>query len=236
MAFLKTPNRYDTTILLDDAGNDAGTNGAATFADREAQTFFHGDRRNQRHFHGNVITGQNHFLIGRQLDRASHVGRTEVELRTVALEERRMTATLFLGQNVDLGRELGVRLDRTGLGQNLTTLDVFTLGATQQDTHVIARFALIQQLAEHFHARAGGLDRVFDTHDLDFFTDLDHATLDTASHYRATTRDREHVFHRHQERTIDRTLRLRNVAIECFGQLHDGLLAQRAFVAFQRQF
>src|SRR3546814_15126067 len=63
-------------------------------------------------------------------------------------------STLALGQNVHLGREVRVRLDRAGLGQHLAALDVFTLGAAQQDTDVIARLTLVQQLAEHFNARA----------------------------------------------------------------------------------
>src|SRR5690606_2317908 len=173
--------------------------GTAAFANGKAQTFFHGDRSDQLHFHRHVVARQNHFLVLGQLDRTGHVSRTEVELRTIAVEEWRVTTTFFLGQNVHLGREVGVRVDRTGLGQHLTTLDVFALGTTQQNTDVITGLALIQQLAEHFLACAGGLDRVLDTHDLDFFTHLDHAPLDTPSHHRATTRDREHVFHWHQE-------------------------------------
>src|SRR5690606_3144498 len=123
-------------------------------------------------------------------DRASHVRRAEVELRTIALEERRVTATFFLGQNVHLGREVRVRVDRTGLGQYLAALDFLALGAAQQNTHVVARLALVQQLAEHLNARARRLHRLVDTHDLDFLADLDHAALDTAGHHRAATRDR----------------------------------------------
>ena len=37
------------------------------------------------------------------------VGGAEVELRTIAIEERGVTAALFLGQDVDLALELGVR-------------------------------------------------------------------------------------------------------------------------------
>src|SRR3546814_5233173 len=84
-----------------------------------------------------VIARQHHLFVGRQFDRARYVRRAEVKLRTIALEERRMTATLVLGQNVHLGREVRVRLDRAGLGQHLAALDVFTLGAAQQDTDVI---------------------------------------------------------------------------------------------------
>src|SRR5690606_39588759 len=115
-------------------------------------------------------------------------------------------ATFVFGQNVHLGREVRVRLDRAGLGQHLATLDVFTLGAAQQNPHVIAGLTLVKQLAEHFHARASGLDRVLDAHDFDFFANLDDTALDTAGDHRAATRDREHVFNRHQERAIDRTL------------------------------
>src|SRR5690606_39740743 len=88
MAVQKPPNRHNTTFLGDDASHNAGADGTATFADSEAQAFFHSDRSDQGHFHRYVVTRQNHFLVSRQLDRASHVSRTEVELRTVALEER----------------------------------------------------------------------------------------------------------------------------------------------------
>src|SRR5690606_20617131 len=112
--------------------------------------------------------------------RAGHVRGTEVELRTIALEERGVAAAFFLREDVDLGGEVGVRLDRTRLAQHLAALDVFALGAAQQDTDVVASLALIQQLAEHFHAGAGGLDGVLDADDFDFFADLDDAALDTA--------------------------------------------------------
>ena len=61
--------------------------------------------------------------------------------------------------------------------------------------------------------------------DLDFLADLDDAALDAAGHDRAATRDREHVFDRHQERLVDRTLRLRDVVVDLFHQLEDGVVA-----------
>ncbi|CUJ47462.1 Uncharacterised protein [Achromobacter ruhlandii] len=128
-----------------------------------------------------------------------------------------------------------MRGDRARLGQNLAALDVFTLGAAQQDAHVVAGLTLVQQLAEHFHAGAGRLDRRDDTDDFDFFADLDHAALDTAGHHGATTRDREHVFDRHQERAVNGTLGRRDVRVQGLGQRQDRLLAQFALVAFQRQ-
>src|ERR1700741_4412537 len=176
-------------ILLDDLGDDTGADGTAAFADREAQTLFHRDRRNQLHRDRHVVARHHHFLVLRQLDRARHVRRTEVELRTVVVEERRVTTAFVLAQHLHFDREVRVRVDRTRLGQHLATLHVFTLRAAQQDTHVVARLTLVEQLAEHFHARARRLHRRLDTHDLDFFADLHHTALNPTRHHRATTRD-----------------------------------------------
>jgi hypothetical protein len=41
---------------------------------------------------------------------------------------------------------------RSWLTQYLATLNVFTLRTTQQDTNVITRLTLIQQLTEHFYS------------------------------------------------------------------------------------
>ena len=40
-------------------------------------------------------------------------------------------------------------------GQNLATLDIFTLNTAQQDTTVLTRTAFVQQLTEHFNAGTG---------------------------------------------------------------------------------
>ena len=61
-----------------------------------------------------------------------HVRRAEVELRPVAVEERRVTAALFLLQHVHLGLELRVRGDRARLRQHLPALHVVALDAAQQ--------------------------------------------------------------------------------------------------------
>jgi hypothetical protein len=42
---------------------------------------------------------------------------------------------------------VGVRLDRTRLAQNLTALDVLTLGAAQKGADVVAGLALVEQLS-----------------------------------------------------------------------------------------
>ena len=70
--------------------------------------------------------------------------------------------------------------------------------------------------------------------DLDFLADLDDAALDAAGHHGAAARDREHVFHRHQERLVDRTLRLRNVLVDRLHQLEDRVVAELRILVLER--
>src|ERR1700733_13037642 len=120
------------TRLFDNARDHARTDGAAAFANGEAQFFFHRDRHDQVHFHGDVVARHHHFGTLRQMHHTGHVGGAEVELRTVVGEERGVTTALLLGQDVSLGLELGVRLHRTRLAQHLTALDFLALGTTEQ--------------------------------------------------------------------------------------------------------
>ena len=92
-----------------DSSYDAGTYGAATLTDSETQAFLDSDRGDQLNVHLNVVARHAHLSAFRQSDNAGNVGGTEVELRTVVVEERSMTAALFLLQNVNLTVELGVR-------------------------------------------------------------------------------------------------------------------------------
>src|SRR5574340_49072 len=225
------PHPFSSISLLFDLGPDAGTDGAAAFTDGKTQTFIHGDRGNQGNLDADVVARHDHLGAGRQFNAAGDVGGTEVELRTVAVEERGVTTTFVLRQHVDLGGELGVRLDGAGLGQNLATLDFFTLGATQQHTDVIASLTLVEQLPEHLNTGAGGLQGGLDADDLDFLADLDDAALDTTGDDGAATGDGEDVFNRHQERTVDGALGLGDVGVEGVGQLHDAGLAAGRRVA-----
>src|SRR3954464_9123188 len=113
------PGMTTDSLLLDDACDDAGTDGAAAFADRETKLFFHRDRHDQVHFHGDVVARHHHLGAFRQMHDTGHVGGAEVELRTVVGEERGVATSLFLGEDISLSLELGVRLDRTRLRQHL---------------------------------------------------------------------------------------------------------------------
>src|SRR5690606_9144532 len=118
---------------------DAGADGTTAFTDGEAQAFFHGDRRNQLDRHLHVVSRHYHLGARRQFDAAGDVRGPEVKLRPIAVEERGVTTAFVLAQHVHVGGEVGVRGDRARLGQHLTTLDFFTLGAAQQDANVVAR-------------------------------------------------------------------------------------------------
>ena len=143
--------------LFEDFGDDACTDGAAAFADGEAQFFFHGDRGDQFDVELQVVARHHHFGAVGKLNRAGHIGGAEVELRAVVGEERRVAAAFFLGQNIGLCLEFGVRLDAGGLAQHLTALHALTVDTAQQDADVVASLATVQQLAEHLDA---GADRL----------------------------------------------------------------------------
>ena len=89
------------SALGDNFGHDARTNGPATFADSEAQTIVHRDRRDQFDRQTiDAVARHNHFRTFRQVANARHVSRAEVELRTIVGEERGMTTALFFRQHV----------------------------------------------------------------------------------------------------------------------------------------
>src|SRR6056300_1786627 len=87
---------------VEDFGDDAGTYRSTTLSDRKTQALFHRNRRNQRRHKIDVVTRHHHLNTLRQLNRARYIRRTEVKLRTVTLEKRRMTTTLVLRQNINL--------------------------------------------------------------------------------------------------------------------------------------
>ena len=96
---------YQRANLLNDRGDDARTDGVAALADSEAQALLHGDRVDEVALDGDVVTRHSHLGALGELDRTGNVGGTEVELRTITIEERGVTAALLLGQNVDLTGE-----------------------------------------------------------------------------------------------------------------------------------
>src|SRR5712691_10845213 len=189
---------FAMSSLLDDADDGAGADGPATLADGEALADLEGDRGDQLDAHLDVVAGHDHLGPLGQADGAGDVGRAEVELGPVAVVERGVAAALLLGQDVDLGLERRVRLDRVGLGHDLAALDLLALDAPQETADVVPGAALVEELLEHLDAGDDDLAGGLDADDLDLVGDLDDAALDAARGDRPPALDAEDVLDRHE--------------------------------------
>ena len=104
--------RYDQILrLVNNGSNTAGTDSTATFADSESKTLLHSDGVNEFDGHFYVITGHAHLSTLRKVANACYVGCSEVELRTIVVEEWSMTSTFVLCQYIHLTLELCMRMD-----------------------------------------------------------------------------------------------------------------------------
>src|SRR5215210_307527 len=209
-------------VLLDDLGDHARADGAATLADGEAQAGVHGDGLDHLDLHLHVVARHDHLGPLGQLRDAGDVGRAEVELRPVPVEEGGVAAALLLLEDVHLGLELRVRRDGARLAQHLAALDLLALDASQQAADVVAGLALVEDLAEHLDAgddRVGGL--VLDADDLHGVARVHDALLDAARGHRAAAGDREDVLDRHQERLVQVALGLRDVGVQLLAEIDD---------------
>src|SRR5579864_6003079 len=210
-----------SSVLVQDLRDRASADRPAALANREAAAPLDRDRHHELGRDRRVIAGHHHLDTLRQVERARDVGRPDVELGAVAVEEGRVAPPLVLRQDVHLGLELHVRGDRTRLREDLTPLDIFLFHAAEEHADVVARDALIEELAEHLDAGHDLLLGRPEADDLDFLADLDLAPVDAAGHDGAAAGDREHVLDRHHERLVDLTLRQRDVRIERVHQLGD---------------
>ena len=114
------------------------------------------------------------------------------------------------------------------MNHHLTPLDLVLAHSPEQQTHVVARTTLIQDLAEHLHSRHYCLAfLLLDPHDLHLLPRLDHPPLDPARGHRTPTCDRKNILHRHQKRLVDVPIRRRNVAVDRVHQLHHLLFPLR---------
>ena len=170
-----------------------------------------------------MVTRHSHLGALGELDRTGNVGGTEVELRTITIEERGVTTALLLGQNVDLAGELGVRGNRTGLAENLAALDVLALDAAEQQTDVVASLAEVHGLTEHLDTGNDSVLCILDADDLDGLVELELTALDTAGSNGTTTGDGHNVLNGHQEREVVVTSRRRDVLVDGLHELANGV-------------
>ncbi len=139
-------------ILVEDFGNLTRTNGAATFTDSEAETLVAGNRSDEFHDDFYVVTRHYHFYTFGKGDFTGYVKCADVELGTIVVVERSVTATFFLLQDIYRSLELAVGLNNTRVADNHTALDVFLVDTAEKETNVVTSFTLIEELAEHFDA------------------------------------------------------------------------------------
>ena len=191
---------------------------------------------NQFDGHLYVITRHTHFYTFRKVTYTSYVSCSEVELRSVVVEERSMTSTFIFGQNVNLSGKFLVAFNAAGFCKNLSSFDFSSLNTTKQSTDVITSLRFIQHLTEHFDTGNNRfLGLFFDTNDFNFFIQVKGTTLYSTGSNSTTACDGEYVFYRHQERLVCVTLRIRNILINSSHQLKDLVapFALRIFQSFQ---
>src|SRR5215469_6971359 len=177
--------------LLENLRNRSGANRVAAFANRKPQPLLERHRGDERYFAAHVVARHHHLDALRQLHVSSYVRRAEVELRTIAREERRMTPAFFLCQNVSLSLELRVRGDRARLADYLPALHVVLFCSAQQQANVVARNAFIEELLEHLDAGNNFLLRRTEAADFDLFASLYLAAFDSSCNDSIAARDRE---------------------------------------------
>ena len=200
--------------LLDDCSNSTGTYGSAALTDSETETLLHSYRMDQLDRHFYVITRHAHLGTSREFANACNVSCSEVELRTIVVEERCMTAALVFCQNVNLSCKFLMALYRTRFYKTLTSLDISSLNTTKQSADVVTSLSLIQELTEHLDTSYNGLTSLLmNTNDLNLVVEFQSTTLYTAWCNSTTACDCEYVLDRHKERLICVTNRIRNVAV-----------------------
>ena len=204
-------------------GNGASADGAATFTDGELGSLFHGDGVDEVDGEGDVVTRHNHIGAGREFDASGDVGRTEEELRTIAVKEVGVTAAFLFGEDVGRRGELVVRDDGARFGKDLATFDLLTGDTTEKRADVVAALGEVQGLAEHFKTGNDGALGRFDTDDFSRVVDVDAATFDTAGNNGATARDGHDVFDREKEGLGIIVDRIRDVGVKGVEKLKDGL-------------
>src|SRR5690625_1734510 len=214
-------------MLLNNLRHATGSDGAATFANREALPLFHRDRHDQVHLKTRIVSRHNHLDTFRQVNRAGDIGGAEVKLRTISIKEWCVATAFVLRKNIDLSLRLHMRSDRLRSCENLSALNRLFLNSAKEDADVVPGLPLIEHLPEHLHTGHNRTRRVVDTDDLDSVADFDNSALDPPGGNSSTSGNRENVFDRHQERFVDLALRLGDVVVNRIEQILNRLLAFR---------
>ena len=177
---------------------------------------------NQLDCHLDVISRHAHLCSLWKVANTCYVCCSEIELRTIVVEEWCMTATFIFCQNVNLSCEFCMACKCSWFSKNLSTLDLVSLNTTKKCSDVITSLSLIKKFTEHLDTSYNNFTSLlFDTNDLNFLRYVKNTSLNSTSCNCTTSCDGEYVLYRHYERFICVTLWVRNVLINSIHKLHD---------------
>ena len=213
------------SYLLNDTGNETGSDCASTLTHVESLTCLEHVRLVKLADHLDVVTGHNLLVLLDTLgpgEGAALVGSSDEHLRPVVLAETSVATTLLLAENVHGDEELPVSLDGSGNGDDHTTTDVLALHTTEEETRVVTSARLIARLLEGLDVGDLGLDgRKALADKLDFGILLQDTTLDTARADGTTAGNGKDILDSHKEGLVGLTLGGRNPSVNCLEQLID---------------
>ena len=129
-------------LVLDDASDLTRTYGAATLADSETQTFAASNRSDQLDVDLDVVTGHYHLDTSGEHDLTGNIQGADVELGTIVVVERGVTATFLFLEDVDRSLEVVVGFDNAGVADYHTALDGLVVDTAEQQTNVVTSHQL----------------------------------------------------------------------------------------------
>src|SRR5664279_540446 len=170
-------------LLLHHVRDDARAYGLATFPQREPHTCLDRHRAIQ---HEVDFSPSTRGELGRR-HRRRHVGRTDEELRPIAIADRLCPTTLTLGEEVELRATRLVRSDRAGQREHLTPCNLIARDVAQTQADAFAGACLLLLVMERLDTRHD--ERLAILGQLERVTDGDNPALDAAGHDGADTLD-----------------------------------------------
>ena len=126
-------------FLLNDFGDDPGSNGPSSLPHVEPEPLLHSNGCDELDVERSIVSRHDHFGSVLKVEGSGDVGGTEEELGSVIAEEGRVPPSLVLGEDVALSLKLLSGADGSGGGENLSAADVLTLGSAEEGSDVVTR-------------------------------------------------------------------------------------------------
>lgn len=169
---------------------------------------------------GEVVSGECHLFIFRQLDFAGNVGSSDESLGSVAGLERLGSATFIGLEDVHFSLEVSSNVLSTGLDQTHSSLDVVLSNSSQEDTTVVSGSCGVHLLVESLDTCDSGSSG-FSLHsdEGNVLVKFALTCVDCSSNNSSSSRNVVCTFNRHHEVSFDQSLRFRNFFVHSVNQL-----------------